>query len=575
MDEAVITYVESIDEVMEFKRWLSEEHTWLAFDLETGGLESWKQPIRLFQFGDPNAAFVFRADRWMGVCEEVLNTYEGRIVGHNIGFDYRFIQTQAGIIPPWHRSFDTMIMAHNIDPTRSKALKTLGAQFLSPTAKRLQNVLNSAMKQQGWGWDTVPYDYNIYTGYAGVDVLLTSALAEQLWLQIESNYRPVFDLEMQISRICSNMEMRGIPIDVQYCETIYEKITHFCEEAEKWCVENYGVRPSQNQEVARKLIDEGCQLSKLTATGKVAMDEESLARVDHPLAKMVIEHRKKTKIGNTYFRNFLRDHDNGVLHPSINTLGARTGRMSVQNPAAQTLPRGSVVRNAFVASPNNGWISADYNAIEMRLLAHFSKDEGMLSAIRAGNVHLEMAKLIYGDDSITKEDSRYNKTKNSNFCKAYSGGLEKFAMTAGIPVDEAEEFLTIYDARFPGVKGFQKTIDKTGTQRLRESGRAYVKSRLGRIHYAEPAKIYTLGNSLLQGSASDVFKQALVDLDHSGFGPYMVLPNHDEQCFDFPLELIKNGALKEVEKVMTQDDWLVPLTVSVEGPYERWGGKYQ
>lgn len=573
IENAQITYVESFEDVQNYFRWLSEKRTWLAWDTETEGLEHWKNKLRLFQFGDPDNAWVFRFDRWAGVLTETLNNYEGNIVGHNLGFDARFYEYHTGEKFPWSKGFDTMTMAHNIDPTKSKALKTLGAQFLSPEAKKLQTALNSAMKQQGWGWDTVPYDFPIYHGYAGVDVLLTSRLAEQLWPQIEKDYLNVFNLEMQVSRICSNMEIRGINLDLNYVEQSYEKLTNYCKLFEETFWNNFNMLPTQNDKVAQLLIDQGAQLSKLTATGRVSMDEEALSGVEHPLAKQLIEYRKAKKIANTYFKNFLEMHHNGIIHPSINTLGARTARMSVQSPAAQTFPRGSIVRDAFLPSSGNGWVSVDYDAVEMRLLAHFCQDPGMLDAIRNGDIHTEMAKIAYQDDTINKKDKRRQTFKNANFAKAYVAGVEKFAKTAEIPVSEAKAFLDMYDRIFPGVKAFQKKVERVGSQRLVESGRAWVKSPIGRIHYAEKSKIYTLINSLIQGTAADSFKQSLVDLDNAGFGPYLTLPVHDEANLDLPLDVIASGGIKEVEEIMTQKNWSVPLTVSASGPFERWGDK--
>lgn len=560
IEESEITYVQSFKDVEKYFHWLSETRDWLAFDTETGGLSFWKEPLRLFQIGDVNSAFVFRADRWLGVLEETLKKYDRPIAGQNIGFDVRFTEYQGGIKVPWGNLFDTKVMGHAIDPTKSTSLKMMGQRFLSPQARKLQGALEAAMHKQKWGWADIPFDFPIYWGYAGMDVILTARVAEYHWPTITEKYRDVFDLEMQIARICSNMEMRGVRINLEYAKEKYEQIQHYTADLERYCVENFGVRPSENQKVAKRLVELGVDLSKTTATGDWSVDRDVLEGIDHPLAQAVLEHRKKTKIGSSYFANFINMHDNGILHPSINTLGARTGRMSMQTPALQTLPRGRVVRDAFIPRSDHVWLSVDYANIEMKLLAHFCQDPKMIEAARTSDMHATMARIAYKDESITKSDPRRQTFKNANFAKAFVAGAEKFAWTAGLSIEEAKAFLAFYDEEFPGVKGLQRKIEHVGRQRYQVEGRAYVKSPIGRIHFAEESKIYTLVNSLIQGTAADAFKQSLVDLDNSGFGEYLLLPVHDE----INMELPTSEALelqKEIESVMTQNQWTVPLTV--------------
>lgn len=561
IEDAKITYVRTNDDVQEYFRWLSEDREWLAFDTETGGLEFWKQPLRLVQFGDTETAFVFRADRWLGVVEETFQKYEGKIVGQNVPFDVRFLNYQGNVQVPWDNLYDTKVMAHALDPTKSTSLKSLGAVHLTPKAKKLQGALAAAMTAQKWGWADIPLDFDIYWGYAGLDTILTARIAEAFWPKIQADYRAVFNLEMEVSRVCSDMEMRGVLVNMPYIEEMYAQIQEYTSKLETYCVQTWGVRPSETQKVAIQLHNLGIELSKQTETGAWAMDKDVLEGIDHPLAKAVLEHRQKTKIGSTYFGNFITMHHNHVLHPSINTLGARTGRMSVQNPAVQTLPRGRVVRDAFIPRSGRVWASFDFDNIEMKLLAHFCQDPKMLEAARTSDMHAAMARIAYKDDSIDKSDPRRQTFKNANFAKAYVAGAEKFAWTAGMDIEEAKGFLAFYDEEFPGVKAFQKKVERVGRDRFQSTGRGYVKSPIGRIHFAEEAKLYTLVNSLIQGTAADAFKQSLVDLDNSGYGEYLLLPVHDEVDMELPSESAKE-MLIDIERIMTQNEWSVPLTVS-------------
>ena len=561
LEDVQLNYVTCNDDVQRFFSWLSQRRQFLAYDTETGGLEHWKQPLRLCQFGDTETGWAFRADRWLGVVAEVFEKYEGPIAGHNIPFDVRFTEVQGGIKIPWSSLYDTRTMAHAVDPTLNTSLKARTSKMLDPRAKKLQGALAATMSAQKWGWNDIPVDFELYWGYGAFDCVLTARLAESYWPKIVEDYRRVFDLEMEVSRICSNMEVRGVAIDLPYVERKYEEITNYTAQLETWCQSNYGVRPSETQKVTKKLIDLGVDLSKTTASGQWALDRDVLEGIDHPLAQAVLEHRQKTKIASSYFKNFIEMHDNGILHPSINTLGARTGRMSMQNPALQTLPRGRVVRDAFIPRSGDTWAAIDFDNIEMKLLAHFCQDPAMLEAARTSDMHLEMARIAYGDQEIQKKDQRRQTFKNANFAKAYVAGVEKFAMTAGMDIDSAREFLNFYDERFPGVKSLQRKVEHVGKQRLATTGRGYVKSPIGRIHYAEKDKLYTLVNSLIQGTAADAFKQSMVDLDRSGFGEYLLLPVHDEVDMELPSEHALD-MLKEIENVMTQTEWSVPLTVS-------------
>lgn len=568
LEDVVINYVETIDEVLAFKRWLGEQHNWMAFDVESGGLSHIKDALRLVQFGDENMAWVFRADRWLGVVEEVFKNYEGRYVGHNVYFDVRFLE-HNGISIPKKNIHDTKNMSHLLDPIKSTSLKARTSQMLSPQAKKLQGALAGAMKAQGWGWDQIPYDYPIYWQYAGFDCILTARLAELYHPQIQAEFQAVYDLEMETSRVCSNMEVKGARIDVPYCNQKYAELTEFCQSAEQWCLENFQVRPSENQQVALALVKDGVDLSKTTATGQWSTDRDVLDGIEHPLAKTVLNHRQANKIRNTYFENLLTMNEGGVVHCSINPLGAKTGRMSVSNPALQTIPRGSVVRNAFIPFEGERMLSVDYSGVEARLFAHFANEEGLIEVFKQGfDPHAYTAQQVFGVEVPTKEQRQV--AKNSTFCLLYGGGPDKMALTAGISFDEALQFLDTYKERFKGVDIFMKTVEKVARQRLAAEGRGYVKTPIGRRQIGVKDKLYALVNALIQGTSADVLKRALVDLDLAGFGQYMLLSIHDEVLLSVPPDF---DSREVVEIMEDHTNFRVPLLCEASPLLERWGDK--
>ncbi len=569
LENVELHYVESIEEVNNFFNWLGLKRDFLSFDLETGGLSFWRDALRLFQLGDCNTAWAFRGDRWLGVLEEVMNKYEGPICGHNVYFDVRTTEFN-NIHVPKKNLHDTMNMSHIIDPVKSVALKTRTSSMLSPQAKKLSGALAGAMKEQGWGWDTVPVDFPIYHFYGAFDCILTARLAEAYYPQIQAEFQDVYDLEMETSRICSNMEVQGTRIDLPYCNEKYVELTKYCQDAELWCLENYGVRPSENQQVAIALVKDGVDLSKTTASGQWSTDKDVLEGLEyHPLARTVLGHRQASKIRQSYFSNFLSMNDNGVLHPSIRTLGAKTGRMALSTPALQTIPRGSVVRNAFIPFEGQKMLSVDYSGVEARLFAHFANEEGLIKVFREGfDPHSYTAQQVFGVETPTKAQRQV--AKNATFCMLYGGGPEKMGWTAGISTEDAAAFLDAYKARFPGVDRFMKSVEQVARERLKTEGRGYVKTPIGRRQIGVKDKLYALVNALIQGTSADVLKRALVDLDMAGFGKYMLLPIHDEILFSIPEEVDVNEIINIMED---RDSFRVPLICEASPLLEKWGDK--
>ena len=563
-------------ETSTFKRWLGERRPVLAFDTETGGLEAWAQPLRLIQFGDAMKGWVIPWHMWGGVALEAFASYDGELTAHNLKFDAGFIERHCNIKFPWHRSHCTYIQAHLIDSAGVHGLKPLAQRLVDPRATTGQEILGQAMKAQGWTWATVPVEFPGYWCYAAVDTVLTARIHEQQHPQVASSYADVYELELAVARIVNGMEMRGARIDLDYCERKLQDLELAYDAIQKWCLEHFGVRNiGSNAQVADALVAHGVELTEKTATGKWKLDEEVIESLHHPLADAVRNAKKAKKIASTYFTNFLQYHDDGRIHPNIKFLEARTGRMSITKPALQTLPRGRIVRDAFIPSENNVLLSADYDQIEMRLLAHYCRDPGLIDAINSGDLHTETARRVYGDPTLQKKDPRRQTAKNAGFAKIYGAGVEKFAKTAGIPIEEASAFLRGYDAMFPGVRSFQQQVELVARQRSAAEGVAYIKTwPLGRRLPADPGKEYTLVNYLIQGTADDVLKRALVDLDLVGLGDMLVVPVHDEVILDVPAsEVAEVTAL--VRETMTQSDWVVPLTAGVEGPFERWGEKYE
>lgn len=564
LGDVALHLVEDWEDAVEFKSWLSRRRDVLAVDTETGGFNWWKDPLRLVQFGDTESGWAVPWDEWRGLTKEALGRYTDPLCFHNMKFDIHYLE-HNGCKVNRSQVHDTRPMAHILDPIGRTGLKELARNHVDEDADGGQADLKKAMAKNGWTWATVPIDFYPYWIYAALDTVLTAHLYQQFSPQM-SDFRRVYDLEIASSLVLVDMEKRGARIDVDYCERKMAELSEYVDEMAVWCKDTYNVSPGSNPAVAGRLLADGVRLEAKTDTGGWSMTAEVLEAIDHPLAEAVVNRRKAQKIASSYFGNLLEFRDGDIIHPDINPLGARTGRMSASRPALQQMSRGRLVRDAFIARDGNKLMDNDFNQVELRLLAHFADEAGMIQAFAeadAGGVDVftAMARTIYGDPDLQKTDDRRQHTKFAAYANAYGAGTERFAWTAHIDVAEAEQFLKVYHSTFPGVKRWQRAIDRVANERMADEGVPYVTTAWGRRQVVEWVDwAYKLGNYLIQGTSADLIKQKLVDLDSAGLAQYIVLPVHDEFLSDVP-EADLAEVQPEFVKVMQElEMFKVPLT---------------
>lgn len=568
-DDVSMHLVECWDDAADFRRWLGERRPVLAVDTETSGMEWWDGDLRLVQFGDAMSGWAIPFEPWKGLVRESLKDYADPLVFHNAKFDLHWLE-RNGAFPRRHRVNDTAVMAHLVSPDQRVGLKECSARWLDARAATGQSELKKAMSKAQWTWGTIPIDFEGYWVYAALDVVLTARLYEHLVPQVRADFGRVYDLEMACSHILMDMETRGVRVDLSYCQEQYEKLHAYSVEARSWCKNTYGFEAGSNRNVAAQLMADGVVLTKRTDRGAWSMTEEVLSGIEHPLAQTVLSIRKSEKLANSYFANFIEMADGDLLHPSVRPLGARTGRMSVTNPALQTLPRGRLVRDAFIAREGHLMVGADYEQVEMRLAAHFSEDEGLIEAFKSeGDFFTVMGRSIFDDPTFEKSDPRRSLVKNGMYAKVYGSGTARFAETVGIPEHEAQTFMLKLDQSFPGLRTFADSVGRTAAMRGVREGTEYIRTPTGRRLVAPEGRSYALVNAAIQGTAADIFKQAIVKLDAAGLGEYLVMPVHDELILSVPLELVSEVEAGLVE-VMERDDFLVPLAVDSHHGV-RWG----
>lgn len=571
--------IETTQDAADFMTWLSEDRNRpkIGVDFETTGLKDFRDHIRLGQIGDQNTGWAFPWERWSGPFIEAIQKWQGIYEGHNIQFDSRFWVRDTGLPWPWERTQDTMYKAHIDNPARTKALKGLTAMFVDRSAAAGQDALTKYMSDNKLDWATIPVDNPYYWGYGAMDVVLTTRLGDYLDPLVFPKYRENFELEMAAARICSEMSMRGTRADIAYCHAKSEELRRFVEGCRTWAQEAFGIKNLTSiLQLVKFFEDLGFIFEKTTPKGAPALDKEVLEGIDHPVAQTLLKVRKAAKICSTYLDNFeeFADDDNFV-HADIWVAGTKTNRMSVTNPALQTLPKqDKIVRNAFIPREGRKLISMDADQVELRLMSYFAQDEGLREAFNSEqSFFVTVAEEVLGEKIDKEKDPRYKMIKSSIYARLYGAGDAKIARTAGVPVEVIKALNAGFDERYPGVKAVMGATAHETQMRGRDTGTAYVESQGGRRFIVDDDKSYVGVNYMIQSTAAEVFKRALVDLDSAGLGDYLLLPIHDEVLADVPIEDAEDVARAMEKTVLDTERFGLPITWSADILEGAWGGR--
>ncbi|UDL16786.1 DNA polymerase I [Arthrobacter phage Atuin] len=583
--------VTCIDDLFDLKSWLGERREVLGLDTETSGLDPWAPDaaLRTIQIGDHRTGWVIPWLGWGGAAIECLNQWEGDITLHNVSFDAKWLKVHANWNMPWDRTHDTMIMAQIERPGGRNDLKHLSTLFVDPRADEGEKELKAAMKANNWTWATIPVDFGPYWHYSALDPIL----AAHLWSHFKTfnSFPETYDLEMAVRRICTNMESTGMRVDLEYSQRKFDELKQQVVDSKQWAKDNWGISIGSNPQLADFFASLGAEFEAFSATtGKPSVDKNQLALFGNhedatisAVANFVLNVRAADKMSNSYFKNFLEMHNDTIVHPSVKTMGARTGRMSVTDPALQTIPKDDKfgVRGAFIAR-NEGevLISCDYSQVEMRLLAHFSEDPVLQETFReadrtGGDFFVMIGKQVYNDPNFSKKDPRRGLMKGVMYGAAYGSGIQTMADAAGVPFEVMKEVADDLFTKFPGIKDFMKRTEQMGEKRERDEGVGYIVTGTGRRLPADKGKLYTLTNYMLQGTAAELMKKAIVRLDAAGYGPYMQMAIHDEMIFSMPEHMVEK-ALPEIEELMSycNGEFGVDLPAEPEVIGYNWGLKY-
>ena len=406
----------------------------------------------------------------------------------------------------------------------------------------------------------------------------TRQLMGRLWneIHVAGLEKLLQDVEIPLGRILHQMERAGIRIDLDALErartNIEREISRLEEEIFNLAGGPFSIlSPKQVGEILYGKL--GLPTARKGKTG-YSTDEETLPGLSglHPLPEKILAYRQVKKLLSTYVDPIERGRDgNGRLHGQFNQTIAATGRLSSSNPNLQNIPArneiGLEIRRCFIAEEGMCLLSADYSQIELRLLAHFTKDPELLESFaRNEDIHARTARLLFGDP-VTSETRR--KAKTINFGVLYGMSAFSLAQDLGVQADEARDFIDRYFGAFPKVGPFFEEIlagaRKTGEVRtilgrLRKIPEILAGDRRSR-EYGERMAI----NTVLQGSAADLIKRSMVDIARKGdsLPGRLLIQVHDELLFEVPVSRAnefgeKIRALMEGAMVLE-----VPLVVQV------------
>lgn len=561
---------------------MREPHEWLAVDTETGGLDWWKDNLRLVQIGDTKKGWSIPWQGWGGIAKQAIETYTGPMVMHNTKFDLHFLENN-GIHVPRHLLHDTMPMVGLLDPLKAKGLKPASERHLFKGARDGDRLLQSIMDKNKWTWATIPIEVPEYWSYAALDVVLTAGLAKKLYPQISAtNAFAAYKYEVALAQVLCDMEKKGLLLDVEYIEKRWEWL-----DEQEHVLREFFKSPGMdisNPNSDRQLIEwfegHGYVFTELTDKGNKKLDQMVLEQIEvarpelSKICASITEVRNYRKFKKTYFGSFLElkdEHDR--LHTSINPMGAVTGRMSSSRPNLQNVPsrrQGKMVRKAFIASPGHKFISADFDQIEYRIMVSRAGEQRLIDAIHAGqDLHTYMTSVVYNKPMEDVKPAERTLMKNATFAFLYGAGDAKFARMAGIEIAGAREFRKTYASEFPAINEYARRVEIEG-----DTGGEIETGYLGRKQRVRKKDdSYKLLNYVTQGEAGDVLKKKLVELSMTDVGPHMRLPIHDEILFEVPDTQIPE-ALGVIQAVMPENDaFSVPLSVGTE-VIDNWGEKY-
>ncbi|HEY8353986.1 MAG TPA: DNA polymerase I [Methylophilaceae bacterium] len=490
-------------------------------------------------------------DRALEKLRPILENAAIRKVGQNLKYDQHVLANHGIALNGIQH--DTLLQSYVLESHRSHGMDDLAMRHLGVRTITYEEVAGKGAKQVGFNQVAV----DIASTYAAEDADITLQLHQALYPQIESDAKLAYiyrDIEMPVSDILFRMERHGVLIDQQMLNRqsheLGEKMMALEQQAYELAGQSFNLSsPKQLQEILFGKL--GIKPLKKTPSGAPSTDEDVLQELalDYPLPKVILEYRGLAKLKSTYTDKLPKmiNPDTGRVHTSYSQAVAVTGRLASSDPNLQNIPvrtaEGRRIREAFIAPEGYHIVSADYSQIELRIMAHLSRDQGLLQAFAAGeDIHRATAAEIFGidRDAVTSEQRRYAKV--INFGLIY--GMSAFGLAQNLNIERsaATSYIERYFSRYPGVREY---MDNT---RALAKTQGYVETLFGRRLWvpeinspngmrraaAERAAI----NAPMQGTAADLIKLAMIAvqgwLERERMQTSLIMQVHDELVLEVP-----------------------------------------
>lgn len=524
------------------------------------------------------------------IMEIVRHVFENpaiQKIGQNMKFDIQVLANYG--VEVRGPLFDTMIAHYLLEPDMRHNMNLLSESYLGYSPIHIESLIGEKGNNQK-NMRSVPVDKLMEYAVEDADVTYQLKAVFEPRIRKEGLGDLSDNIEMPLINVLAAMERNGVILDLEDLKSITKNLREDIISLEKEIYELAGTEfnissPKQLGDIlfVRLKIDENARVSK---TKQFITNEEILQRLTnkHPIIGKVLEYRGLKKLLSTYVEALplLVDKKTGRIHTSFNQAVASTGRLSSNNPNLQNIPvrdaRGREIRKAFVPEKGHVFLSADYSQIELRLMAHLSRDKSMIADFLSGNdIHAATAAKIFGVpiSDVTRE--MRNRAKTANFGIIY--GISSFGLSERLTIGrkEAKELIDGYFNSYPGVKIYMDESIK----KAREAG--YVTTMFGRKRYlrdihsnnqvvrgnAERNAI----NAPIQGSAADIIKIAMIRIFNrmksEKFLSKMILQVHDELIFEVEkseLEKLREMVIYEMSNAVTLD---IPLKVD-SGTGNNW-----
>lgn len=587
----------------EFEQWLEKLSSaeMITFDTETTSLDYMAAELVGVSFAvvAGEAAYVPIAHNYEGAptqlsldtvlrgIKPILEDPSIKKIGQNMKYDMSVMGKYGVEIRGL--AFDTMLESYVLNSVASRHnMDDLALKYLGRTTIHFEDIAGKGAKQVTFN----QIDLEVAGEYAAEDADITLQLHQTIWPRLSESekLRSVFEkIELPLVGVLSRIERNGVLLDTdllaKHSEALAVRIVELEEEAYSLAGEEFNLgSPKQLQQIFFEKLK--LPVIRKTPKGQPSTAEPVLQELahDYPLPKVIMEYRGLTKLKSTYTDQLPKQvHEStGRVHTSYHQAVAATGRLSSKDPNLQNIPirteEGRRVRKAFIAAPGYKLIAADYSQIELRIMAHLSKDDGLLKAFKDGlDIHSATASEVFGHPIEQVKDFERRSAKAINFGLIYGMSAFGLARQLSIPRGDAQDYIDLYFERYPGVRAYMDSV------RERAAGDGYVETIFGRRLYlpditasnfqrrqgAERAAI----NAPMQGSAADIIKLAMIDVDgwlmESGIDAKMIMQVHDELVLEVREDLVPKVMAIVDEKMSSAAELDVPLVVE-SGMGDNW-----